>query len=166
MYTCPVCYYTGMQDPPRDYNICECCGTEFGNDDEALSHEELRARWIESGARWFFRSAPVGWNPWTQLFAANVGVLYHYGSLPVYGGAELETVKTVPAATFGGLPYYGAVTIHGGSVLEAGEAFPAANVMGLPYGNPSTMYGGYVLDTTTTTTTTTYTAQDVLAYAA
>ena len=162
MYTCPVCYYIGMQDPPRDYNICECCGTEFGNDDEALSHEELRTRWIESGAKWFFRSAPVGWNPWTQLFMANVGTLLYDGIPTMYGGAVLETAKAVPDASIGALPYYGAVTMYGGAVLEAGTAIHAANVWGLPYGGASTMYGGTVLDAAATN----YVAQDVLAYAA
>ena len=39
-----------MQDPPRDYNICECCGTEFGNDDDVHTHEVLRVQWIDTGA--------------------------------------------------------------------------------------------------------------------
>jgi len=162
MYTCPVCYYTGMQDPPRDYNICECCGTEFGNDDEAHSHEDLRTRWIESGAKWFFRSAPVGWNPWTQLFTANVGSLRYGGINAMYGGAVLETAKTVSVASAEALPYYSAVTMYGGTVLETGTAIHASNVGGLPYGGASTMYGGIVPDTSTMN----YAAQDVLAYAA
>jgi hypothetical protein len=105
-----------MQDPPRDYNICECCGTEFGNDDESVSHEELRARWVAGGARWFFRSAPVGWNPWAQLFMANVGML-RLGGVPTgYGGAVLETARTVLDTTFGAPPNCGAMTVYSGIV--------------------------------------------------
>lgn len=104
MFTCPVCYYTKMQDPPMDYNICECCGTEFGNDDEMYSHEELRAKWIEGGATWFFKSAPIGWNPWTQLgrvqtscgitIRANVEPLPYNGALTFYGSPGLTIQKT------------------------------------------------------------------------
>lgn len=66
MYTCRVCFFEGMTEPPQDCNICECCGTEFGNDDEDLTYEELRARWIASGAKWFFGEPPIGWNPRVQ----------------------------------------------------------------------------------------------------
>jgi hypothetical protein len=82
-----------MQDPPMDYNICECCGTEFGNDDEMYSHEELRAKWIEGGATWFFKSAPIGWNPWTQLIRANVASLPYDGALTFYGSPGLTIQK-------------------------------------------------------------------------
>jgi hypothetical protein len=162
MYTCPVCYYTGMQDPPRDYNICECCGTEFGNDDEALSHEELRTRWIESGAKWYFRSAPVGWNPWTQLFTANVGVVLYFGAHGVYGGAELETAKTLYSANLGPFTYGGAFTMYGGTDPEIAKTLYPANLGALTYGGAFTMYGA----TEPETAKTIYAAQDVLARAA
>lgn len=71
MFTCPVCYYDNMPDPPEDYNICPSCGTEFENDDAVASHAELRNRWITGGARWFFRQPPVGWNAWEQLQKAS-----------------------------------------------------------------------------------------------
>jgi hypothetical protein len=67
-YTCPVCFYDRLLTPPQDYNICDCCGTEFGNDDEFRSYAELRATWINAGAPWFYGTAPVGWNRWTQIF--------------------------------------------------------------------------------------------------
>jgi hypothetical protein len=94
-FTCPVCYYAGMQEPPMDYNICECCGTEFGNDDEVLSHGELRAQWISNGTRWFFKNPPVGWNPWTQLLEANVGALPYDGAVTYYGGPVYTTTQYV-----------------------------------------------------------------------
>jgi len=65
--TCPVCAYPDMPYPPADYNICPCCGTEFGNDDAMLSHDQLRAQWLANGAGWFFGNPPVGWNPYMQL---------------------------------------------------------------------------------------------------
>ena len=67
MFTCPVCYFENMPDPPMDYNICPCCGTEFGHDDEALSDAELRSQWLSNGARWFYMQPPTGWDPWRQL---------------------------------------------------------------------------------------------------
>lgn len=72
-YTCPVCFYVGLPYPPRDYHICPCCGTEFGNDDADFSHEQLREMWIAGGANWFFGRAPEGWNPWLQLIKAGLG---------------------------------------------------------------------------------------------
>ena len=77
--TCPVCAYPDMPYPPRDYNICPCCGTEFGNDDAIRSHEELRAAWVGQGATWFFGAEPEFWNPWTQLINAGFG-----SSVPVF----------------------------------------------------------------------------------
>jgi len=35
-----------MPYPPRHYNICPCCGTEFDNDDVDHSYAELRYQWI------------------------------------------------------------------------------------------------------------------------
>ena len=64
---CPVCSYNDMPFPLEDYNICPCCGTEFGNDDANATHEELLMRWLLNGASWFFGAAPLGWNPSLQL---------------------------------------------------------------------------------------------------
>jgi hypothetical protein len=94
MYTCPVCYFYKLAEEPKDYNICECCGTEFGNDDCDLSHEELRNAWIDSGARWFFREPPPLWNPWTQLLMANVGVVpYLPAAVPAGYQASIGTLQ-------------------------------------------------------------------------
>ena len=76
MFTCPVCFYGKMPDPPADYNICPCCGTEFENDDDTRSFEQLRSYWISSGAKWFFRQPPLMWNPWQQLADAGVPLPY------------------------------------------------------------------------------------------
>lgn len=80
--TCPVCAYTALPYPPNDYNICPCCGTEFGNDDSFMSHEELRRAWIAQGARWFFGQAPMGWNPYLQLIVAGLA-----GDVPKFSSA-------------------------------------------------------------------------------
>jgi hypothetical protein len=56
-----------MPDPPQDYHICPCCGTEFGNDDADCTFDELRDRWIRAGAPWFFGDPPEGWSPQAQL---------------------------------------------------------------------------------------------------
>jgi hypothetical protein len=64
--------YPNLAYPPRDYHICPCCGTEFGNDDAEFSHDQLREMWISAGARWFFGRAPEQWNPWIQLIRAGL----------------------------------------------------------------------------------------------
>jgi len=67
-YRCPVCMFPRLPYPPRDYHICPCCGTEFGNDDAEFSHGLLRDMWVAAGAHWFFGKPPEHWNPWLQLF--------------------------------------------------------------------------------------------------
>ena len=68
-YLCPVCGFDGMIDPPKDFNICPCCGTEFGYEDHILTHGELRDMWIEEGCKWFsdYTTPPENWNPQDQL---------------------------------------------------------------------------------------------------
>lgn len=72
--TCPVCFFDAMPYPPEDYNICPCCGTEFGNDDVEYSYDELRYAWIRNGAHWFFDQSPANWSAWAQLARASFGV--------------------------------------------------------------------------------------------
>jgi hypothetical protein len=75
--TCPVCGYGGLSEPPYNqfgsasFDICSCCGTEFGNDDFSITFEQLRNRWITNGMLWFSVSepSPEGWDPVTQLRA-------------------------------------------------------------------------------------------------
>jgi hypothetical protein len=66
-YRCPVCMFSEMPYPPADYDICPCCGTEFGNDDAELSHSALLKNWVAADAPWFFGAPPANWNPWLQL---------------------------------------------------------------------------------------------------
>lgn len=73
MYTCPVCGYDKLEHPPRDFNICPCCYTEFGYEDHMVSPVELRKEWIRNGMRWEGANvmpAPPSWNPVEQLARA------------------------------------------------------------------------------------------------
>jgi hypothetical protein len=74
-YLCPVCGYTKLISPPKDYTICPSCGTEFGYDDFTTTYDELRAAWLAAGAPWFSRhtAPPPNWNPITQLLRAGLG---------------------------------------------------------------------------------------------
>lgn len=67
---CPVCGYE-MEDPPRDYNICPSCGTEFGHHDVNSTVHDLRAAWLRGGAKWWSPAEPQpdGWDPYLQLNA-------------------------------------------------------------------------------------------------
>ena len=74
-FTCPVCGFEGLDEAPYDalgcasYDICPCCGIEFGYDDASRAHEELRAAWVDRGMPWWSRSRkpPVHWDPAEQL---------------------------------------------------------------------------------------------------
>lgn len=69
---CLVCGYE-MDDPPRDYNVCPSCGTEYGVNDVNASFEQLRQAWIATGPAWWSKTdlKPENWNPSRQL--ANLG---------------------------------------------------------------------------------------------
>jgi len=66
-----------LKKPPRSeatggsYEICRCCGFELGYDDEdqGISDNEWRRRWVAKGMLWFSpsRRPPPGWNPVEQL---------------------------------------------------------------------------------------------------
>jgi len=68
MNTCPVCGF-GMRYPAENYNICPCCGTEFGLDDAYTSRDELRVHWLREGAKWWspVELPPQNWDPFRQL---------------------------------------------------------------------------------------------------
>jgi len=73
-YYCTVCGYDALTRPPADYNICPCCGTEFGYDDVAHSLDELRNLWFAKGAAWFsdHTPPPPEWDVFRQI--ANLAV--------------------------------------------------------------------------------------------
>lgn len=67
-YTCPVCGF-GMAEPPADFNICLCCGTEFGVGVSGHVLSDLRELWMRGGMRWWsvFSASPANWDPYTQV---------------------------------------------------------------------------------------------------
>lgn len=68
-YTCPVCAFTGLDEPPEDFTICPSCGTEFDYHDLIRGHDELRSQWIATGPRWHSSviAAPFHWDGMEQL---------------------------------------------------------------------------------------------------
>ena len=75
-YTCPVCGYASLHDPPRSagggsYEICPSCGFEFGvsDDDLGFTPDAWRERWVRAGMPWSSKGQPEpeGWNPKEQL---------------------------------------------------------------------------------------------------
>jgi len=75
-HICPVCGYDDLQEAPYDrdgnpsYEICRCCGYEFGYDDgsERVGFVEYRTKWVAGGATWFKETArPSDWNLQSQL---------------------------------------------------------------------------------------------------
>lgn len=71
-HLCPVCGYRELSRPAQDDLICPCCGTHFGYHDYATTHEELRRKWVASGAYWFSRAQPAhqNWDAFVQLSEA------------------------------------------------------------------------------------------------
>lgn len=71
---CPVCGFDGLRHPAKDDMICPCCGTQFGYDDFAKTHEDLREEWLAKGAVWQSRQIPppAGWSPRMQLARAGL----------------------------------------------------------------------------------------------
>ena len=58
-YVCRVCGYINYEITLEEgiyptYNICPCCGVEFGYEDSDLSSiRKYRESWIASGCNWF-----------------------------------------------------------------------------------------------------------------
>jgi hypothetical protein len=75
MNVCPVCGYNELPKPAYDHSgyasfeICPCCGTQFGYQDARRPHESLRAEWVAKGLPWHSRvfPQPPGWDPEKQL---------------------------------------------------------------------------------------------------
>ena len=77
-YMCPICGYPGLDEPPYDeygcasFDICPCCGVEYGYHDCTTPHVELRQRWIALGMPWSHPPSPSGWDPEKQLRDADM----------------------------------------------------------------------------------------------
>jgi hypothetical protein len=118
-YTCPVCGYDKLTRAPRDYMICPCCGTEFGYDDFAMSHEELRQEWLRAGAPWFSDSTPrpPHWSAVEQL--RNIGYEATEDDLVAIYRDELTTV--------GRIVFRGQVRTIGARLRAHVKVAPSAN---------------------------------------
>src|SRR5258708_1117129 len=81
-YTCPVCGYDRLEEPPEDWSICPSCLTMFGYSDYHRDVSILREAWITSGAMWGSKyiQRPPFWDPVKQL--RNIG----------YAGTEQDLV--------------------------------------------------------------------------
>ncbi len=77
-HICPACGFTGLSEEPYSasgggsYEICDCCGFEYGytDDDQGFTFESWRQKWIEAGMPWGWNKygpAPAGWDPEAQL---------------------------------------------------------------------------------------------------
>ena len=75
-HLCPVCGYDGLTEPPYDregnpsYEICSCCGFEFGYDDQSQgdTFSVYRKKWLAEGAKWFSpEKKPENWSLKAQL---------------------------------------------------------------------------------------------------
>lgn len=99
-YSCPVCGYGQLIEPPEEDMICPCCGTQFGYHDSIRSHDSLRQHWIKTGCRWHSRRIlrPVGWNAYMQLIRAGFGA--SLASLYTLTG-EGASNEVPPALTIG-----------------------------------------------------------------
>lgn len=69
IYNCPICGLPWSEAVDEEevrysYWICECCGSEYGNDDNPT----YRENWLTQGAPWFEpKQCPVDWNLEEQL---------------------------------------------------------------------------------------------------
>lgn len=68
-HLCRVCGLYVESSPWGDdgkcptYEICPCCGVEFGNEDYTIeSTIEYRIKWLNNGAKWFdCKDKPLYW---------------------------------------------------------------------------------------------------------
>lgn len=101
MFSCPVCLFAEMPDPPQDYHICPCCGTEFGNDDAGCTYDELRDCWIRAGAPWFFGAPPEGWSPQAQLLHGSFRMETNVDAIQPDGENAMAVAAGAGASGFG-----------------------------------------------------------------
>lgn len=67
---CRVCGFEspflpwGADGKSPSWEICPCCGTEFGYEDCSVqSARKKRAEWVKNGMKWFKeRARPENWN--------------------------------------------------------------------------------------------------------
>ena len=78
---CHICGYLDLEEAPwgddgksPSYNICDCCGVEFGYEDyQETTLLTYRNEWIQKGANWFNPALkPDNWSLKQQL--NNIGI--------------------------------------------------------------------------------------------
>ena len=59
----------GEDENNPSFNICDCCGVEFGYEDRLKkSIQEYRTNWLNNGAKWHnLKEKPENWNLEEQL---------------------------------------------------------------------------------------------------
>jgi hypothetical protein len=59
----------GEDNKTPTYEICPCCGVEFGNEDYTTkSVAAYRSKWLSEGATWFLKKQkPMEWDLEVQL---------------------------------------------------------------------------------------------------
>jgi hypothetical protein len=59
----------GDDETTPTYEICPCCGVEFGNEDYTIeSSWDFLKQWLSTGANWFDKSErPPDWSLQSQL---------------------------------------------------------------------------------------------------
>jgi len=59
----------GLDERSPTFEICDCCGIEFGYEDSSPSSiKKYRESWLASGAQWFNpKKRPTNWNLDEQL---------------------------------------------------------------------------------------------------
>lgn len=75
IYFCRVCGLEQLDPPWGDdgksatFDICDCCGVEFGYEDATLSGiRRYREKWLTNGAKWnTTKSIPDNWMLHQQL---------------------------------------------------------------------------------------------------
>ena len=101
LHACPCCGFSGLTEPPYrnidfppwgergqppyclhwgepSYEVCLCCGFEFGNDDDPgtghpSSFEQYLAEWMAAGCHWFAHmEQPSSWSLLPQLEAVGI----------------------------------------------------------------------------------------------
>ena len=99
-YMCPVCGF-GMDQPPADYAICPCCGTEFGYHTAGRTTEDIRREWIRGGASWWspVDPRPINWNPFLQLARAGLNVIFTAGTSEVSQPMVISGRSWYPSGT-------------------------------------------------------------------
>lgn len=75
LFICKVCgydygdYIWGEDGKIPSFEICPCCGTEFGYEDASeVAIVSQRQRWLDSGKKWFLSNKkPQNWDSLNQL---------------------------------------------------------------------------------------------------